>query len=233
MSLPIDSQCPSPIGSAGHRRRQRLAQPDDRVVDRALRGKSSSPQTRSRISERPTARGAASTSMLQARGSLSPAGTRARRAGRSTAIASQSIVASPTCRPPRRLRRQHMPHAQHELLQVKRLRQVLVGAELEPGQPALGGVQRGHEHDRRASSACGSPARGRSPTRRAASRRRWRGPRGRRAAAARARANVSTHSTSRPSLIEPLRERLAQRAIVFDQQDARHQAASGSSKRHG
>ena len=41
----------------------------------------------------------------------------------------------PTCsEPPRRLRGQHVAHAQHELLQVKRLRQVLVGAELESGR---------------------------------------------------------------------------------------------------
>ena len=47
----------------------------------------------------------------------------------------------------RRLRRQHVPDAQHEFLQVKRLGQVLVGADLEPLEPVFRRVQRRHEHD--------------------------------------------------------------------------------------
>ena len=69
------------------------------------------------------------------------------RLGASTDIASRSThEPADAQRSARALPAEHVAHADDELLQVKRLRQILVGADLEAFEAVLGGVERRHEH---------------------------------------------------------------------------------------
>ena len=78
--------------------------------------------------------------------------------GDSTDIASKSIARPADAqRSGGRCRASSMAHADDELLQVKRLRQVLVGADLEAFEPALGRVERRHEHHGRRGRPCDLP----------------------------------------------------------------------------
>ena len=228
---PTDSRRRAPIESVARRRRQRLPQPHDRVVDGARRRKLRSwPQTRSRISD-DRRRAAPRRSAASARGRRAPAGTCASPSARSTRQRVEIDLAPARAHDlGRALRRQHVPHAQDELLEVKRLRQVLVGADLEAFEPVLGRVERRHEHHRRSVDvrlmcrARPKPEPSGSFTSTIA--------RSQRAGAQRAlrpSAIVCTHVHVELLLLEPLGQRPAERRVVFDEQHARHQRASGRS----
>ncbi len=126
------------------------------------------------------------------------------------------------------LRRQHVPDAEDELLEMKRLRQILVRADLESLQPVLRRVERGHEHhrDQRIAfdAACQTEPRpirqldvndGQVPR-----------TRSQRGLAGRDRLNPGDVQLL---LLQPLLQRAAERRVVLDQQNLRHDLDSGRS----